>query len=47
MADEIKTTIRLPRSLWNQVRILAVKNGTTAEALVEKALKSLVKTGGK
>lgn len=45
MAEEIKTTIRLPRALWNQVRILAVKNGTTAEALVEKGLRLVLKGG--
>ena len=47
MAEEIKTTIRLPKALWNQIRILAVKNGTTAEALVELGLKLVVKRGGK
>ncbi len=38
----IKTTIRIDRNLWNKVRILAVKNGTTAEALVTLALQELV-----
>jgi hypothetical protein len=43
----IKTTIRVERSLWNRVRILAVKQGTSAEALVSLALEQLLKKGGK
>ena len=45
--DEIiRTTIRVPRSLWNQVRISAIEQNTSAEAFVVKALKKLLKKGG-
>lgn len=47
----IKTTIRVERELWNKVRILAVQQGTTAEAIVtlalKETLKELVKIGAK
>jgi hypothetical protein len=38
----IKTTIRIERSLWNRVRVLAIENGTSAEALTTLVLKELV-----
>jgi hypothetical protein len=36
----IKTTLRVPESLWRRVRIHALETGTTAEALVSAALES-------
>jgi hypothetical protein len=34
----IKTTIRVPKPLWDDVRIEAIKQGTSAEDLVVRAL---------
>ena len=41
----VKTTIRVPKPLWDSVRIAAVKESTTAEALVIKALTQYLKGG--
>jgi len=42
----IKTTIRVPRQLWDKVRIRAIEQSTSAEAMVIKALTELLKKGG-
>jgi hypothetical protein len=41
-----KTTIRVPKQLWDKVRIRAIEQGTSAEALVIKALLEHLKKGG-
>lgn len=46
-AEEIiKTTIRVPKQLWDKVRIRAIEQNTSAEALVVKALGELLRRGG-
>ena len=42
----IKTTIRVPKQLWDQVRIRAIEQSTTAEAFVVKALGESLRKGG-
>jgi hypothetical protein len=42
----IKTTIRVPKQLWDKVRIRAIEQGTSAEAMVVKALTEHLKRGG-
>jgi hypothetical protein len=42
----IKTTIRVPKQLWDKVRIFSIEQNTSAEALVVKALTELLKKGG-
>ena len=45
--DEIiKTTIRVPKQLWDKVRIRAIEQGTSAEAIVVKSLGEYLKKGG-
>jgi hypothetical protein len=41
----IKTTLRCPAELWKRVRMRAIKDGTTAEALVIAALSEYLKKG--
>jgi hypothetical protein len=43
--ETVKTTIRVRRALWKAVRIRAVEEDLTAEALVVKALEAYL--GGK
>lgn len=44
--DEIiKTTIRVPKTLWDRVRIRAIEDGSSAEAIVVKALGEHLKKG--
>jgi hypothetical protein len=44
----IRTTLYLPKSLWKEVRLLAVETDTTATDIVVKALAQyLAKKGGK
>ena len=38
-----KTTLRLPDELWRELRIMAVRKGTTAQDLVIRALTAYVK----
>ena len=38
-----RTTLRIPPKLWQQVRLLAVRRGTTAQALTIEALKRLLR----
>jgi hypothetical protein len=38
-----KTTLRLPEELWRELRIMAVRQGTTAQDLVIRALTAYVK----
>jgi hypothetical protein len=40
-----KTTIRCPASLWKRVRVRAITDGTSAEALVIAALTAYLKGG--
>jgi hypothetical protein len=42
----IKTTIRVPKQLWDKVRIRAIEQNTSAEAMVIKALSEHLKKGG-
>ena len=42
----VKTTIRVPKQLWDKVRIEAIKQNTSAEAFVVKALGEHLKKGG-
>lgn len=42
----IKTTIRVPKQLWDKVRIRAIEQDTSAEAIVVKALGEHLKKGG-
>ena len=42
----VRTTIRVPKALWDRVRIAAIKQNTSAEALVVKALGDQLKKGG-
>jgi hypothetical protein len=41
----IKTTVRIPKHLWANVRIRAISEGSTAEALVVAALTAYLKGG--
>ena len=42
---KVKTTVRVDADLWQKVRVFAIKNGTTAEALISKGLRLVVKGG--
>jgi hypothetical protein len=44
--DIVKTTIRVPKSLWDKVRHRAIDLNISAEALVIEALGDFVKKGG-
>ncbi len=44
--DTVKTTIRVPRALWKALRIRAVEDETSAEALVVKALEAYLSKKG-
>jgi len=35
--DTIRTQLRIPRNLWDQIKIEAIRESTTAEALTAKA----------
>jgi predicted DNA-binding ribbon-helix-helix protein len=41
-----RTTLRLPRDLWNQVAHVAIDEGTTVQAIVEKALEKYLAAKG-
>jgi len=41
--EETKITVRLPVELWRRIRIRAIENGSTAEALVMEALENYLK----
>jgi len=41
----IKTTVRCPAFLWKRVRLRAIQDGTSAEALVIAALTAYLKGG--
>lgn len=43
----IKTTIRVPKPLWQSVQHLAIDDGVSAESIVAKALVEYLKKGGK
>jgi hypothetical protein len=43
----IKTTIRVPKPLWDKIRIHAIEKNTSAEAIVVTALSEHLKKGGK
>lgn len=43
----IKTTIRVPKPLWDKVRIRGIEQGMSAEAIVVTALGEFLKKGGK
>jgi hypothetical protein len=45
--DVVKTTIRVPRALWDTVRHQAIDLGISAETLVIKALGDFTKKGGR
>jgi hypothetical protein len=42
---DAKTTLRLPRELWNAVRHRAIDEGVSLQAIVEKALAAYLKGG--
>ncbi len=42
----IKTTIRVPKALWDKVRIRAIHEGSSAEAIVISALGEYLRKGG-
>jgi predicted DNA binding CopG/RHH family protein len=42
-----KTTLRVPEKLWDRIRILAIKRGMTAQAIVIEALHEALKKGEK
>ena len=43
--DDPKTTLRLPRPLWLEVRHQAIDEGISFQAIVEKALEAYLKGG--
>ena len=43
----VKTSIRVPKQLWDRVRIRAIEQNTSAEAIVVSALGEFLKKGGK
>ena len=43
----VKTTLRVPRSLWDQIRHRAIKEHLTLQELVNKALTEYVRKGGR
>jgi len=45
-ADIIKTTLRVPKTLWDRVKIEAIKRNTTAESFIIQALTAELKKGG-
>jgi Ribbon-helix-helix protein, copG family len=42
----IKTSIYIDRELWNEVKILAIRQGVTATEVLERALESYIKAKG-
>ena len=46
--DIVKTTIRLPRALWNELRHRAIDEDVSSETLVAKAIEAYLarKKGG-
>jgi hypothetical protein len=43
--ESVKTTLRLPRTLWDEIRIKAIKDGVTAQDMVINALSAFLKGG--
>lgn len=43
----IKTTIRVSKTLWDRVRIRAIKENSSAEAIVASALREYLNKGDK
>jgi hypothetical protein len=41
--ERIRTSITVPRELWERVKIRAVESRTTAEGLVKKALEAYLR----
>lgn len=44
--EVIKTTIRVPKQLWQRVQHHAIDESVSAESIVVKALESYLKKGG-
>jgi hypothetical protein len=41
--DDVKVTVRLPRALWQQLRIAAFKEGKTLQGLFEQCARDHLK----
>jgi len=39
----VKTSVRVPMVTWERVKILAIRRGVTAQALIQEAIESLLK----
>ena len=46
-AEQVKTTIRLPRSLWDAARHRAIDEGTDIQDLVGRAIEQYLRKGGR
>ena len=42
-ADTVKTSVKLPRSLWRAARIRAMDDGTELQEIVARALEAYLK----
>jgi predicted DNA-binding ribbon-helix-helix protein len=42
----VKTSVRVPRATWDRVRMLAIRRGVTAQALIVKAIERILKEAG-
>jgi hypothetical protein len=45
--ETAKTTLRLPKKLWHEVRLKALNDGRTAQEIVIEALEAFLKKGGR
>lgn len=39
----VKTSVRVPRAVWDQVRLLAIRRHVTAQELIQEAIENLLK----
>jgi predicted DNA-binding protein len=42
----VKTSVRVPRATWDRVRVLAIRRGVTAQALIVEAIENILKEAG-
>jgi hypothetical protein len=46
-SDIVKTTLRVPRTLWTKVKYLAIDQRLTVQEINERALEMYLKAGAK
>jgi hypothetical protein len=44
--ESLKTSLRLPKTLWDEARMQAIREGRNAQEIVADALRAYLKKGG-